>query len=160
MPTVIFKTCSKCGRKKPVSEYHKQNRKDTGQKARCRECALKIQHEYQHSEIGKMARKQYNDRYLQQNSTKINMRKTSLRLKFGITLDNYNQMFAEQNGCCAICGTHQSEFKNALAVDHNHKTNRIRGLLCVRCNTKLSFLEDETLMEKATAYLAKHATAG
>jgi hypothetical protein len=39
-----------------------------------------------------------------------------------------------QAGKCAICGKHESEFKNRLAVDHNHKTGLVRGLLCYRCN--------------------------
>lgn len=39
-----------------------------------------------------------------------------------------------QNACCAICSRSESEFKNRLAVDHNHKTGRVRGLLCFQCN--------------------------
>lgn len=35
---------------------------------------------------------------------------------------------------CAICGRHESEFKNRLAVDHNHRTSKVRGLLCFFCN--------------------------
>lgn len=40
----------------------------------------------------------------------------------------------KQNGKCAICGKDEKEFKNRLAVDHNHKTGLVRGLLCYRCN--------------------------
>jgi hypothetical protein len=43
-------------------------------------------------------------------------------------------LFIKQNGCCAICGKHQSEFKHRLNLDHNHKTLQIRGLLCYYCN--------------------------
>ena len=39
-----------------------------------------------------------------------------------------------QGAKCAICGKHESQFVNRLAVDHNHKTGRVRGLLCYRCN--------------------------
>lgn len=39
-----------------------------------------------------------------------------------------------QNACCAICGKHESNFMKRLAVDHNHATSRVRGLLCYRCN--------------------------
>jgi hypothetical protein len=57
-----------------------------------------------------------------------------LKLYYGITLIQYNEIFNSQNGCCKICGTHQSELKKALFVDHDHKTGKIRGLLCHQCN--------------------------
>ena len=68
-------------------------------------------------------------------------REYHLKRIYGITLDDYNKMFAEQNGCCAMCGKHQSEFKQALSVDHNHQTDEIRGLLCFSCNSKLGWYE-------------------
>lgn len=62
--------------------------------------------------------------------------KESRRLKntYGIILDDYNRMFAEQKGCCSICKIHQTELKKRLGVDHNHSTGKVRGLLCDRCN--------------------------
>ncbi len=44
------------------------------------------------------------------------------------------EFFEKQKGCCAICGKHQSQFKMRLALDHNHRTGKLRGLLCYRCN--------------------------
>lgn len=44
------------------------------------------------------------------------------------------EFFKQQNGCCAICGKHQNNFKRRLNLDHNHKTGQLRGLLCYRCN--------------------------
>ena len=159
MQIVTFKTCSKCGMKKPLSEYYKQQQTNSGRMARCKKCMGKQHQEYRQSEKGKIVRKQYNDEYLRRKDTKIGMRAVGLRLKFNLTLDDYNQIFNNQKGCCAICGKHQSEFKNALSVDHNHKTGKVRGLLCVRCNTRLSFIENAELMAKTTAYLAEYATA-
>lgn len=49
-------------------------------------------------------------------------------------LQFYPILFEIQNGCCAICGRRESQFKQKLAVDHDHKTGIIRGLLCDRCN--------------------------
>ena len=70
-----------------------------------------------------------------------------LKNTYGITPDDYNDMFAAQNGCCKICGKHQQEFKKALCVDHNHETGNVRGLLCNNCNTMLgkAFDNKETL---------------
>lgn len=44
------------------------------------------------------------------------------------------QLSIAQNGRCGVCGKSESEFKRRLAVDHNHKTGQVRGLLCYRCN--------------------------
>lgn len=74
--------------------------------------------------------------------------------KFGFTSDDYNYMFDQQHGRCAICGKHQSEFTNRFHIDHNHKTDRIRGLLCFRCNVGIGFFNDDIdNLKKAIAYL-------
>ncbi|MCH8329663.1 MAG: hypothetical protein IIB81_04705, partial [Nanoarchaeota archaeon] len=54
--------------------------------------------------------------------------------QYGLTIEDYNNMFIEQGGCCGICGTHQSKLKLRLAVDHDQKTGKVRGLLCNNCN--------------------------
>lgn len=69
------------------------------------------------------------------------VRNDRFMLTFGITLDDYNDMYTSQNGCCALCGKHQVEFKRRLAIDHDHKTGEIRGLLCLSCNTHLGVYE-------------------
>lgn len=60
-----------------------------------------------------------------------------LTAKYGITLEQYNQRLEDQGFKCAMCGKPQSECKRALHVDHNHKTGKIRGLLCFYCNREL-----------------------
>lgn len=78
----------------------------------------------------------------------------NLRRLYGISLEEYNTMFAEQEGCCAICGTHQMQLKRALAVDHDHDTGKVRALLCTHCNTALgSFFENEETILRALDYL-------
>jgi len=63
-------------------------------------------------------------------------------------------MFEEQKGCCVICGRHQTEFKTRLAVDHNHKTGEVRGLLCRPCNAGIGlFNENLSRLENAINYL-------
>ena len=74
--------------------------------------------------------------------------------KFGITIEEYNALFAKQEGCCGICGAHQSEFTKALAIDHDHKTGEVRGLLCMPCNTALGkFNDSPELLHSAIRYL-------
>ena len=66
-----------------------------------------------------------------------------LRSKYGIELEDYNDMFVLQNGKCAICGKHQTELKKALHIDHCHSTGKIRGLLCGNCNRGIGMLNDD-----------------
>jgi hypothetical protein len=85
-----------------------------------------------------------------------------LRRKFNITPDIYWRMYQEQLGRCAICNQYETTKRNGviknLAVDHCPQTNKIRQLLCARCNTALGSLRDniETL-QKAINYLHKHS---
>ena len=84
-------------------------------------------------------------------------RESELKRNFGIGLHEYDLMFTEQKGKCACCGSHQNELTKNLAVDHDHDTGLIRGLLCGKCNTGIGILGDniEGLM-KALNYLEKH----
>lgn len=76
-----------------------------------------------------------------------------LKIQFGITWDEYEFMLACQDGRCAICGGKPRKYM--LAVDHDHKTGEIRGLLCSRCNHKLlgSANDDPARLRKAADYL-------
>ncbi len=79
--------------------------------------------------------------------------------KYGLTVEDYNQMYQEQEGSCAICGEHQSKLTQSLSVDHCHLTNDIRGLLCTKCNSAIGFLNDDiNLVAKALDYLNKYKT--
>ena len=71
---------------------------------------------------------------------------------YDLTPAQYNLIFQTQNGCCAIC--HCKAGKKKLAVDHDHTTGKVRGLLCFRCNTALERLETVPLWhEQAFRYL-------
>jgi hypothetical protein len=80
-----------------------------------------------------------------------------LKARYGITTDDYNQMFIEQEGCCAICNIHQKDTKKRLYVDHCHDTGKVRQLLCQHCNTLLGFARDDTkVLSEAIKYINKH----
>lgn len=92
--------------------------------------------------------------------------KASLRLyrikKFGLTPEAYDELVRRQEGLCAICGKPESSKRDgitkALAVDHCHKTGKIRGLLCAKHNTMLGMAEDDpSVLQKMIDYLQKHA---
>ena len=59
-----------------------------------------------------------------------------------------------QKGQCVICKTHQSELNIRLAVDHDHRTGKIRGLLCQRCNQAIGLMNESTkILKEAVDYL-------
>ena len=72
----------------------------------------------------------------------IKKRTRDLRRKYGITLEQYNDLFRKQNESCSICKTHQSDLPRILSVDHCHDTGAVRGLLCDNCNRGLGLLGD------------------
>jgi hypothetical protein len=78
-----------------------------------------------------------------------------LKYKYGLTVEQYNQMLASQGGVCKICKRPQTDPKKRfLCVDHNHETKKIRGLLCHHCNSALGFLRDnKNLLPAVLAYL-------
>ena len=87
-------------------------------------------------------------------SNKERVRHLNLVRDFGITLDEYNKLLVNQNESCAICHKHQDEFDRALAVDHDHKTGKVRGLLCASCNNGLGrFKDNKDLLSEAIKYL-------
>lgn len=77
--------------------------------------------------------------------------------QYGIKREEYERILAEQNGVCAICEQPCSTGRN-LAVDHNHETGEIRGLLCSKHNMALGlFADDQSLLLKAVEYLKRGA---
>lgn len=92
----------------------------------------------------------------------VQRRAYQLRRRYGISLEDYDRMFAEQNGLCAIClqppardVSPMGDKRAKLVVDHNHQTGQVRGLLCFDCNVKLSAIEDEQFMLLGRAYLRR-----
>jgi hypothetical protein len=84
-------------------------------------------------------------------------RKESLRHKYHITISFYEALFESQDGKCAICGLVPEPGKRRLAVDHDHETQYIRGLLCRHCNVGLGcFKDDIRLLQNAIDYLRVH----
>lgn len=85
--------------------------------------------------------------------SKVGYRKHQYKKRYGITIEQFNEMFEKQNGLCAICGAHQSKLKQTLNVDHSHINGKVRGLLCPSCNKNLGILENKDFCLKASLYL-------
>jgi hypothetical protein len=81
-------------------------------------------------------------------------RNEQLKVHYGISIVEYQEMERQQGGACAVCAVPKQE---TLCVDHCHATGRVRGLLCRACNAGLGCFKDNTeLMARAMTYLEKH----
>ncbi len=120
-------TCNGCQVDRDASEYH-PSRPD-----KCKPCLAAAQRAY---------RKKRPKGYWQHKDKRY-----SLKKKYGLTLEQYEQMVSDQGGKCAIClqdPNEQYEFEShqLLHVDHCHATGRVRALLCNGCNRALGFIND------------------
>ena len=147
------KTCTKCNQEKEISEFYKYPNGKLGVRADCKKCQLLYAHKHYFNNWAEKRKinNQYKSEHKEQNKNSI------LKRKFGITLEQYKKLFKEQNGVCAICGKEEKIKNRSLAVDHNHKTGKIRGLLCNRCNHHLlsGANEDVNILQLAINYLNK-----
>jgi hypothetical protein len=142
-------------RREQRREYYIKNREKISEKGReyCvknREKKREKAREY-YIKNKEKAREKAREYYIK---NKEKMKDYGLKRKYNLSLSDYNNMLAEQNGCCAICGVHNSELKKGLAVDHCHETGEVRRLLCDKCNTGIGFFNhDPELLKKAIEYL-------
>jgi hypothetical protein len=121
-----YKVCTACRTPKPVSDFWVMPESSTGYRARCKQCQPKL--------------------------TQRSIRNNNLKKNYGISLSEYDALYAAQAGKCAICRHSFSK----LMVDHNHATGIVRGLLCARCNTFLGYLEtNQHLLEEANQYVTR-----
>lgn len=123
------------------------------------------QQKYRATEKGKATRRAWVARDRAKNKEKylIRERETYYRLKdvrkdrqykYGISVDEQNALLAKQAGCCAICKTAEPGQYNQWHLDHDHKTNKIRGFLCAACNSGLGYFKDTpALLTAAATYL-------
>lgn len=89
----------------------------------------------------------------------LKMRSQQMKAMYGITLAQYDDMLLAQGMGCAICESKISrQGNNRLNIDHDHKTEKIRGILCSPCNTALGkFRDDPALLRKAALYLEQQS---
>lgn len=131
------KTCHRCNEIKSIDRFRKQPENLDGYVGICHDCN----------------NTRFKELYTQ-NPEKY--RNKTLKRLYGLDIVKYNDLFTKQQGCCAICFRHQSEFKYTLCVDHDHKTNQVRGLLCNPCNQAIGLLQDSPVItDNATVYLSK-----
>ena len=149
-----------------MSEYYQQHTRKDRLMATCKTCSNIASHRrYQDdrkawNEYAMNWKKTHHDAWLKiQRRYRLTHRdelkaysatKPWLMSTYGITKAEYDKMRLEQQDRCLVCG----ERKETLVVDHDHKRNKIRGLICHRCNLGIGlFHDDPILLEKVIRYL-------
>ena len=127
------------------AEERKTSKKAYRRKYRLSKKGKTTEKAWNKSAKGKAARKKASKSYRAKSPAKDKARRRRHRLKkaFGITIEQYDEMFKKQGGCCAICGDTNIKYGRRLAVDHHHKTKKVRGLLCNQCNRALGYFQDD-----------------
>ena len=98
-----------------------------------------------------LKRKEYREK--NPDKVKLSKKKSCIKKKYGVVYEDYLSMHHEQDYRCKICKRHANEFKRGLVVDHDHKTGKVRALLCTNCNSQLHVLENKELYDKYMIYL-------
>ncbi len=140
MAATADKSCTKCGNEQYPYVYKKTygTHKAGLKEWRCRTCS----NTYDKNRRASLAAT--NPTY---------WRESNLKKNYGITINDYNLMFKAQGFACKICKTDKTNGKN-WHVDHDHLTNKIRGILCHSCNVLLGHAKDSlNILEAALLYL-------
>jgi Autographiviridae endonuclease VII len=160
-----MKRCLHCGLEKPLDHFYVDSKARDGRRPECKSCNLaqrRAAHaanpdpgrararQWQRDNPERYAAKQRE--YAESGRKAIANRKSHLKRKYGLSVDEYDAMLDAQGGVCAICGEKPGDL--TLHVDHDHATGALRRLLCVRCNNALGcFQESHDLFQAAAEYL-------
>lgn len=165
-----MKKCSKCSILKELNCFQKNKNHSDGLKYQCKECCSKEFQEWlieNPNYMKKRNKRLYSenfefhrnrlDKWTNENQDKI--RNNDLMRQYGITLVKFNEMLLIQNNLCKICKKPEIRLNTkgkvrSLCVDHDHKTGKVRGLLCCKCNRGLGAFNDNIeSMQHAIDYL-------
>jgi hypothetical protein len=135
------KICSKCVLEKPLLEFYKDRTHKDGYSSTCKPCSLQTSRQW---------KKENRERY----------KNYQLLKAYNITREQYNHLLKLQNNQCAVCEITQEQhtalFGKELAVDHDHKTGKVRGILCDKHNQALGFIgNDSEVLIRLFEYLKK-----
>lgn len=141
-----MKLCTKCGLTKELEEFHRYKRTKDGRAYRCILCDTVARKSYQSSQCPKRKREMARERLM--------------RSRYGMELTDFDSMMEKCGGVCEICKGPPTTYHGykTLCVDHCHKTGKVRGLLCNKCNQTLGLMKESIEnMESAIKYLKERS---
>ena len=128
-----MKLCKRCGEEKDLSEFYRYQKSPDGRQFYCKKCLGDEQKSW-HQRNPEKAR--------------LKQRINNLKVRFGLTIQEYNELGESQGWKCAICGNAGIE-RNPLCIDHCHDSGKVRGLLCRQCNQALGLIKENVTSAKA-----------
>ena len=146
------KSCANCKKLLPISCFTKHARLKCGLDSYCKDCKKKAR------ELDIVNRRVYSmESYHKHKHKHLKAnRERNLRNTYNITIADYDKMFEQQGGVCAICKL--PDINSRLHVDHCHDTGKVRKLLCRRCNMVLGRVEENTeTLWNMIEYLKEHS---
>lgn len=172
-----MRVCTKCGESKPLAAFARSNAAKDGFHTWCKVCkSAQVREWYAKNAEAIRGRERdrykrnpvpdkekthrsYNKRKNESDKVYRSRRRWKLR-RYGVTIEDYMQMFDAQGGKCALCGSDPDKRRHHdFAVDHCHESGVVRGLLCHRCNVGLGHFQDNPVLLMAAAeYLERHGT--
>lgn len=141
-----MKKCSVCKELKSLEEFGNYTASKDGKHYRCKPCDKKAVSGYRRGP----RKLEYREK----------IRHNQRKYKYGIEPEEYENMLQKQEKSCAICKEPlvteltRKDYKRKAVIDHCHKTNKVRGILCTRCNQGLGlFRDDQKILKSAIDYL-------
>jgi hypothetical protein len=175
---ITEKKCKHCGEVKPISEFAKHHTgvfSESGYRDNCKVCTHLLRDRVGESERHREyrlrtfeQRRERKRQYLsvpenreknrlyavEYNKKNPNRQRRRILSQYGIDEETYDNLLQKQCGVCAICGCKSNGRKKHFVVDHDHKTGKVRALLCTQCNAGLgNYYDKENLLRKAAEYL-------
>ena len=157
------KKCHLCLQIKPLIDFHKCKNNADGLQFVCKDCRraqgrdryklkrdIIIAYTYKYRKLHRKKWLEYSEQYRIKNRLAIRVR--AVLGRYNLTLEEYQNTFSSQEEKCAICGIKDFSPK----IDHDHKTGKVRGILCFNCNCALGAFKDNiSTLERAIEYLKK-----
>lgn len=138
-----MKICTKCGESKPLDQFYVYSPENNLRRGSCATCHSKRAREWIAANPER---------------ARATSRRRLLREKYGLNTEQYDALLEAQGGCCACCGSTEPRGKGeqTFAVDHDHETGQLRGILCHPCNRAIGLLGDTAEgVRKALLYLTQ-----
>jgi hypothetical protein len=157
-----MKVCKLCGELKHLTDFHNNKGMKDGKLNCCKSCTNQLKSE-DHRKHKEERKQKFKDWQTENPEKYYRMMRNSKLKVYGLTIEDYEALLEEQKGVCKICEKPETKGtgrdKGTLAVDHCHRTGKVRGLLCSSCNRGLGFFGDDLLLlNKAVDYLNENST--
>lgn len=149
------KVCTKCEKEKITTSFRERPSLKCGYHSWCRDCENEANRKRVVKKVKEVVVKTDVQIKEEEQLKKYKAKERMLKYRYSLTIDSYHSMYEEQNKSCKIC---LKEYElggwKGLYVDHCHRTGKVRGLLCPKCNTMIGVLnEDIELLRSMAKYI-------